>query len=52
MNSKLLHQKAEKAMREAVRGVVEQHKKSGRSLAIWKDGKVVRVSPYKIPAGK
>ncbi len=36
-----LHDKAEAAMKEAVRQVVEQHKKSGRPLAIWENGKVI-----------
>ncbi len=36
-----IHEKAELAMQEAVRGVIERHKKSGRPLPIWRDGKVV-----------
>ena len=43
-----LDKKAEKAMREAVRKVVEEHKKSGVSLAIWKNGKVVNVSAARV----
>lgn len=38
-----LHDKAEAAMKVAVRKVVSAHKKSGRPLAIWKDGKAVNV---------
>ncbi len=38
-----IHKKAEKALREAVGKVVAQHKKSGIPLAIWKDGKVVKI---------
>jgi hypothetical protein len=38
-----LQDKAEAAMRAAVRGVVARHKKSGRPLAIWENGKMVRV---------
>ena len=38
-----LHDKAEIALKEAVKEVVEQHKKSGRPLAVWKDGKVVKI---------
>ncbi|HVZ79234.1 MAG TPA: hypothetical protein VHE12_00380 [bacterium] len=41
-----LQDKAEAAMKKAVRQVVEEHKRSGRPLVIWKNGKVVRV-----PAG-
>ncbi len=40
-----LQDKAEAALKKAVKGVVEQHKKTGRSLAVWKDGKTVRISP-------
>ncbi len=34
-----------KALRKAVRGVWEDARKNDRSLAIWKDGKVVTVYP-------
>lgn len=40
-----LQDKAEAALKEAVRGVVERHKKSGRSLAVWENGRTVRISP-------
>ena len=40
--------KAEAAMKKAVREVVADHKKSGRPLAIWKNGRVVKVSAKKI----
>lgn len=40
-----LQDKAETALKKAVRKVVERHKKTGRRLAIWKDGKTVRISP-------
>jgi len=43
-----LQDKAEEAMRRAVRGVVEQHKKTGRPLAVWRDGKVRWISPYSV----
>jgi hypothetical protein len=43
-----LQDKAEAAMKEAVRRVVQQHKKTGRSLAVWEHGKVVRISPYSV----
>jgi hypothetical protein len=35
---------AEEALRKAVARVVEEHRKSGEPLAVWRDGKVVRVS--------
>jgi len=34
---------AEEALRKAVASVVEKHRKSGEPLAVWRDGKVVRV---------
>ena len=40
-----LQDKAEAALKKAVRQVVERHKKTGRSLAVWQNGKVVRISP-------
>ena len=40
-----LQDKAEAALKKAVRGVVQRHKKSGRPLAIWENGRTVRISP-------
>lgn len=40
-----LQDKAEAALKKAVRNVVKQHKKTGRPLAIWHNGKAVRISP-------
>ena len=40
-----LQDKAELAMKAAVRKVVADHKKTGRPLAIWKNGNAVNVSP-------
>ena len=42
-----LQHKAELAMKEAIREVVEKHKKSGRPLVVWENGKTVRVSANK-----
>ena len=39
-----IQDKAFLALKKAVRGVVEDHKRTGRPLAIWKDGKVVKIS--------
>ena len=43
-----LQDKAEAALKEAIRDVIKRHKKTGRPLAIWQDGKVVHISPYSI----
>ena len=40
-----LQDKAEAALKKAVRGVVERHKKTGRPLSIWENGKTVCISP-------
>jgi hypothetical protein len=42
-----LHDKAMLAMREAVRGVIEQHRKEKQPLAVWdwKNQKVKLISP-------
>ncbi len=40
-----LQDKAEAALNKAVRGVIERHKKSGRPLPVWKNGKTVYISP-------
>ena len=38
-----LHAGATKALKEAVRGVIEDHKRTGRPLIIWRNGKVAKV---------
>jgi hypothetical protein len=40
-----LQDKAEAALKRAVREVVKRHKKTGRSLAVWENGKTIRISP-------
>lgn len=37
----------EKALKAAVAEVVAEHKKSGKPLAVWYDGKAVLMSPDK-----
>ena len=48
ISDKKLHALAYKAMKEAVRGVIEDHKRSGRPLIIWRNGKVVKVPANKL----
>jgi hypothetical protein len=43
-----LSDKADAAMKEALRKVVEEHKKSGRPLAVWKNNKVTLISPWRV----
>ena len=43
-----LQDKAEAALKKAVRKVVLEHKKTGRPLAVWENGRTVRISPYTV----
>ena len=43
-----LQDKAEAALKKAVRQVIAEHKKSGRPLAVWEKGKTVWISPYAV----
>jgi hypothetical protein len=44
----LLSQKAEKAIKKAVRGVIADRKMRGEPLIIWKHGKVVKVPSQRL----
>ncbi len=44
----VLQVKAERALKEAVREVIEDHKRTGRPLVIWRNGKVAKVSANKL----
>ncbi len=43
-----MQDKAEIAMKVAVRKAIADQKKKGRLIAIWKDGKAVNVRPDKL----
>ena len=43
-----IQDKAEAALKRAIREVVKRHKKTGRSLAVWKNDKVVHISPNSV----
>jgi hypothetical protein len=43
-----LQDKADAAMKKAIRQVVERRKKTGRTPAVRENGKVVRISPYSV----
>ncbi|MBI2265267.1 MAG: hypothetical protein HYU64_08860 [Armatimonadetes bacterium] len=45
-----LTEKAVAAMRAAVKGVVEDHRRQGRPLVVWRDGKVVKEMPAAEPS--
>ncbi len=40
-----LHHEAIRAMREAVWEVIQNHKRNGLPLVVWRDGKIVHVPP-------
>jgi hypothetical protein len=44
------HERALRAMQEAVAGVIAEHKRLGLPLAVWRDGKVVHISPEEAEA--
>ena len=39
---------ADKAIKEAFKGVIRENKKAGLPLIIWKDGKIVKIPPEKL----
>ncbi len=43
MTQKTLQAKAFRALKEAVREVIEEHKRDGRLLAVWRNGKVIKI---------
>lgn len=43
-----LQDKAELALKKAVREVVRRHKESGRPLVVWRNGKVVKMPASQI----
>jgi hypothetical protein len=45
-----LHQEAIQALREAMGDVIAEHKRLGMPLIIWRDGKVVELSPEEAEA--
>jgi hypothetical protein len=44
------HERATRALEEAVAGVIAEHKRLGLPLAVWRDGKVVHISPEEAEA--
>jgi hypothetical protein len=44
----LLAYKAEEALRKAVAEAIAEHRRNGVPIAVWRDGKVVRIPPERI----
>ncbi len=38
----------DRGIREGVRQALERHRLTGRSIVVWKDGRVVKIPPDKI----
>jgi len=47
-NQKSLAHMAEKALKEAVAEAIDEHRRNGVPIAVWRNGKVVRVSPARM----
>jgi len=43
-----LQDKAELALKKVVGEVIKRHKQNGRPLAIWRNGKVVKISASRV----
>jgi len=43
MKKKTLQLKAIKALKEAVREVVEEHRRTGKRLSVWRNGKLAQI---------
>ncbi len=43
-----LRKEAEAALKEAVRGVIQEHHRLGLPLIVWRDGKVCRIPVAKL----
>jgi hypothetical protein len=44
--------KAETALRIAVANTIEDHRRTGDPIVVWKNGRVVKIPASKIPRGK
>ena len=44
MKRQTIEEKAMLALKDAVKEVIARHKKTGRPLAVWKNGKVQHIS--------
>jgi len=40
--------RAEMALKEAVAEAIAEHKRAGRPIAVWRDGKVTKIPPEEI----
>lgn len=40
--------RAEEALRKAVAEAIDEHRRNGIPIAVWREGKIVRISPDQI----
>jgi len=40
--------KAELALKSAIRRLIAERKKTGEPLVVWRNGKVIKISPHKL----
>jgi len=45
---RVLHIKAEKALKKAVSNAIKDHQRTGDPVVIWKNGKVMRVAANRL----
>ena len=48
IDRKKIPELALKAFKEAIREVVREHRRDGRKLAVWRNGKVMHISANKV----
>lgn len=47
-DEKTLHERITKGIKKGVARALQEHKKAGRSITVWKNGKMERIPPEKI----
>jgi hypothetical protein len=47
--SEELDRKIDAGIKQAIAKALEEHRRQGRSIVVWKDGKIVTVPPSEIP---
>lgn len=47
-----LDQKIDAGIKQAIAVALEEHRRMGRSIVVWRDGKVVTILPSEIPQRK
>jgi hypothetical protein len=48
MNDREIGERIDQGIREGVAKALMEHKKAGRAIAVWKNGRVIRIPPDQI----